>query len=287
MSIDLDWSALDYHLTQSVTQFLSDAFSSAPRPNFIGPLKVESFSFGDSQPHLELTDIRDVYKEFQQDQIDQQDQPELQPQPTPNLYPPPIPLSRTRTRSRSPHPKPYPAYHSDSQTQTHPHSYDPPSPTQSQASLPFAHPNPSLSSAPSPSFQVHLHLSYAGTLSLGLSTSLLINYPSPNFMSLPLSLTLTSLALEATLVVAFEGGNRRIHLSLLDPNPPIGGNGAGGRKESSGLRILKSAVVESEVGQNDKHVLKNVGKVEKFVLEVARKTLETEIVFPNFQTILF
>ena len=85
--------------------------------------------------------------------------------------------------------------------------------------------------------------------------------------------------MEATLVVAFEGGNRRIHLSLLDPNPP-GGGGTVGRKESSGFRILKSAVVESEVGQNDKHVLKNVGKVEKFVLEVARKTLESEIVFP-------
>lgn len=97
-------------------------------------------------------------------------------------------------------------------------------------------------------------------------------------MALPLSLTITSIALEATLVVAFEGGNRSIHLSLLDPNP--GGGGMGTRKESAGNRILKSAVVESEVGQADKHVLKNVGKVEKFVLEVARKTLENEIVFP-------
>lgn len=100
-------------------------------------------------------------------------------------------------------------------------------------------------------------------------------------MALPLSLTITSIALEATLVVAFEGGNRSIHLSLLDPNPGGGGGGGmGTRKESAGNRILKSAVVESEVGQADKHVLKNVGKVEKFVLEVARKTLENEIVFP-------
>jgi distribution and morphology protein 12 len=89
-----------------------------------------------------------------------------------------------------------------------------------------------------------------------------------------------SLPLEATLVVAFEGSNRSIHLSLLDPNPGGGGAGIAGRKESAGNRILKSAVVESEVGQADKHVLKNVGKVEKFVLEVARKTLENEIVFP-------
>ncbi|GAA5906362.1 ERMES complex subunit MDM12 [Sporobolomyces salmoneus] len=285
MSIDLDWGSLDYHLTESVHSFLASAFSSAPRPNFIGPLSVDSFSFGDSEPTLELVDIRDVYKEF------------LQEPPPPadlvvdELSPPPIPppLSRTRTRSRSPHPHGQHTYQSEGDP---PHSFEPPSPTPSHLSFPHdpLHPNalPSvpISSAPSPSFQIHLHLTYSGTLSLGISTSLLINYPSPNFMSLPLSLTITSLSLEATLVVAFEGSNRSIHLSLLDPHPTTT-TGNATRKESSGSRILKQAVVESEVGQTDKHVLKNVGKVEKFVLEVARKTLENEIVFPNFQTILF
>ncbi|GAA5868921.1 hypothetical protein JCM16303_000308 [Sporobolomyces ruberrimus] len=285
MSIDLDWGSLDYHLTQSVTNFLSSAFSSASRPNFIGPLSVESFSFGHSEPTLELTDIRDVYKEFLQDPPP----PDVHLNSEEYSHRPPRPLSRARTRSRSPNPPHHPTYN-QSDTQTHPgaHSYDPPSPVNSHFSLPPDHPTSSFpppSSAPSPSFQIHLHLTYSGTLSLGISTSLLINYPSPNFMALPLSLTITSIALEATLVVAFEGGNRSIHLSLLDPNP--GGGGMGTRKESAGNRILKSAVVESEVGQADKHVLKNVGKVEKFVLEVARKTLENEIVFPNFQTILF
>ncbi|GAA6005218.1 hypothetical protein JCM11491_002624 [Sporobolomyces phaffii] len=284
MSIDLDWSSLDYDLTRTVTAFLGEAFASAARPDFIGPLSVESFSFGDSEPSLELVDIRDVYREFVHDPppevvLDDDFAPPV---------PPPPPLSRTRTRSRSPHPHAhaYATYHSDSHT--HPHSYDPPSPTPSLRSL--AHPPPvAPSSAPSPSFQVHLRLAYSGTLSLGIATSLLINYPSPEFMSLPLALTVTSLALDATLVVAFEGSNRSIHLSLLDPYPTAaaGGGSSAARKESAGSRILKSATVESEVGQADKHVLKNVGKVEKFVLEVARKTIQNEIVFPNFQTILF
>jgi len=280
MSIDLDWSSLDYHLTQSVTQFLSTAFASAPRPNFIGPLKVESFSFGDTEPTLELVDIRDVYKEFLQDPIEPDQQEEDQEEEQEMMMPQ---LSRSRTRSRSPHPL--------RGTATPPHSFDPPSPTHSHlggggdshSHNPYAPPPSSLpfSSAPSPSFQVHIHLTYSGTLSLGISTSLLINYPNPNFMSLPLSLTITSLSLEATLVVAFEGSNRSIHLSLLDPGGTGLGGGGGGKKESSaGSRILKQAQVESEVGQSDKHVLKNVGKVEKFVLEVARKTIENEIVFP-------
>ncbi|GAA5946288.1 hypothetical protein JCM3765_000184 [Sporobolomyces pararoseus] len=299
MSIDLDWSSLDYHLTQSVTSFLSSAFASAARPNFIGPLSVESFSFGDSEPTLELVDIRDVYKEFLQAPPPIDDDEDLEP-----LASTSFPLSRTRTRSRSPHPhaQAHHHHHPLSEEGGIPHSYDPPSPTRSHFSLP-PHPQPPLtttpsSSAPSPSFQLHLHLNYSGTLSLGIKTSLLINYPSPQFMSLPLSLTITSLSLEATLLVAYEGSNRSIHLSLLDPNPTttttnqtgtttVGGIGGGRKESAAGNRILKHAIVESEVGQHDKHVLKNVGKVEKFVLEVARKTLENEIVFPNFQTILF
>lgn len=119
-------------------------------------------------------------------------------------------------------------------------------------------------------------------------------------MSLPLELTVTGLAFEGVLIVAFEGGRRRLHLSLVeaaDSDPAItpgrrpsgtfsrpaglGPNAAGLKPVASvGARILRSAQVESEVGQADKHVLKNVGKVEKFVLEVARKTLENELVFP-------
>ncbi|GAA5821663.1 hypothetical protein JCM11251_000958 [Rhodosporidiobolus azoricus] len=360
MALELDWSALDAQLTLSTTRFLSDAFSSAPRPNFLGPLTVTAFSFGDQEPSLELTEIRDIYKEFLvADEEDEDDEPFPPPPPPPpmprehsyaipssgmsdvfetrststrpfpfsppqpthhqppsaHLFSPGLlhhsfvtggstspfpgggPTSRSRSRSHSPAPFPFPhpgaaGLYTDgrgygggshpSQSQTHPHSYAPPSPTPSHSSLPPQMP----SSAPSPSLQAHLRLSYSGNLSLGISTSLLINYPSPGFMSLPLSLTLTSLAFEGTLVAAFEGGKRRIHLSLLDPGP-VEGAGAGSGKETPGMRLLRSAVVESEVGEADKHVLRNVGKVEKFVLEVARKTIENELVFPNFQTIAF
>ncbi|BGP19278.1 hypothetical protein JCM10213_008204 [Rhodosporidiobolus nylandii] len=353
MSLELDWSSLDATLTQSTHRFLASAFESAPRPDFLGPLTVTTFSFGEQEPSLELTDIRDIYKEFLFADEEDEDDLALPPPPPPppmeqppslrtrmdsvetleddvfetrsfgsgaprpfpfsppsvpahlqqppsaalfspgllhHSFPSPSPTpfgTRSRSRSHSPAPPPL-GGHADSnpsQSQTHPHSYTPPSPTPSHSSLP---PHPASSSAPSPSFQAHLKLSYSGNLSLGLSTSLLINYPSPGFMSLPLSLTLTSLAFEGTLVVAFEGGRRRLHLSLLDPGlSPEAAARAGGAKETPGMRLLRSAVVESEVGNVDKHVLKNVGKVEKFVLEVARRTIENELVFPNFQTILF
>ncbi|GAA6025900.1 hypothetical protein JCM10207_009310 [Rhodosporidiobolus poonsookiae] len=355
MTLELDWSSLDAQLTLSTQRALSAAFAAGPRPNFLGPLTVTAFSFGDTEPQIQLTDITDIYKDFVAADHDDDDDDDLAPPPPPPPPPPPIdhthdtldsppqpetgsasgprpfpfpnpplapgpgvgaslfspgllhhsfapsPASFSRSRSRShsplPHAVPGSAFpaaaagggggdaHSHSHSHTHPHSYTPPSPTPSHASLP----TPAPSSAPSPSFQAHLHITYTGNLALGLSTSLLINYPSPSFMALPLQLNLTALAFEGTLVVAFEGGRRRVHLSLLDPGPSGAGDGAGvgAAKQTAGARLLKSATVESEVGQADKHVLKNVGKVEKFVLEVARRTLENEMVFPNFQTVLF
>ncbi|GAA6002982.1 ERMES complex subunit MDM12 [Rhodotorula paludigena] len=367
MSIDLDWSALDAQLTLACTRFLATAFDSAPRPDFLGPLTVTAFSFGDTHPDLLLADIRDIDHHFLVPDPDLDDG-DPAPAPTPTLpihtvpaspasslaaaplaagtgaglfspgllhhhhhrqppvafpgaafhagHPPaPYPHSGARTRSRSRSHSPHPGglaaaahgvdTHSRSHSQhTHPHSYAPRSPTPSLSSLPppGAHPAPTQSSAPSPSFQLHVRISYAGNLTLGLSTALLINYPSPAFMRLPLALTLTGLALEGTLVVAFEGGSRRVHLSLLcdDDEPTSSGADAAvtrapgasrptavGKRESPGARLLRAAHVESEVGQADKHVLRNVGKVEKFVLDVARRTLENELVFPNFQTIMF
>ena len=53
-----------------------------------------------------------------------------------------------------------------------------------------------------------------------------------------------------------------------------------------GHRLLPSIVIESEIGQVDKHVLKNVPRVEKFIQDVIRKTVEDELVFPNFHTLI-
>lgn len=51
---------------------------------------------------------------------------------------------------------------------------------------------------------------------------------------------------------------------------------------TAGARLLQDAIVETEVGQADRHVLRNVGKVEKFVVDLVRSTLQSELVFPFF-----
>ncbi|KAI0169175.1 hypothetical protein GGR52DRAFT_510672 [Hypoxylon sp. FL1284] len=97
----------------------------------------------------------------------------------------------------------------------------------------------------------------------------------------------------------------------VDDDEGFGGGGAGARraaaaaanananaaKASAGTQsqrkgglgsLLQEVRVESEIGQREgtKQSLKNVGKVEKFVLEQVRRIFEEEFVYPSFWTFL-
>ncbi|KAF7778989.1 hypothetical protein Agabi119p4_3334 [Agaricus bisporus var. burnettii] len=65
-------------------------------------------------------------------------------------------------------------------------------------------------------------------------------------------------------------------------NKPLGYNPTTHTRPSKpvlpvGQRLLPSIFIESEIGQTDKHVLKNVTRVERFIQDVVRKTLEEEL----------
>ncbi|SPO24732.1 related to mitochondrial inheritance component mdm12 [Ustilago trichophora] len=142
------------------------------------------------------------------------------------------------------------------------------------------------SSSQLPSLQMRLSLVWpTTTFRLTISTSLLINYPSPAFMSLPLTLSVTGFVMRAGLIIALEGEHQRAHVCLVEEEQEGEEDMNAGKKLSPGMNILPTVTFESEVGEHQKHVLKNVGKVEKFVVEVMRKGLEDELVYPNFYTI--
>lgn len=147
-----------------------------------------------------------------------------------------------------------------------------------------------------PSLQMRLSLVWpTTTFRLTITTSLLINYPSAAFMSLPLTLSVTGFMMRCGVIVALEGEHQRAHVCLVqeqdderDPAFVSAGQAAAGSEKklnSAGINILPQLTFESEVGQHEKHVLKNVGKVEKFIAEVIRKGLEDELVYPNYYTI--
>jgi len=155
-----------------------------------------------------------------------------------------------------------------------------------------------------PNLQLHLFVSWHSDLRMTLTTSLRIDYPSPLFMSLPIKLSVTGLVFNGEVAVAYEGG-RRVHLCVLDdldpygpsarrsaisqgstPSDPDGDDAHEAKPLPVGQRLLPEIFIESELGQADKHVLKNVTRVEKFIQDVIRKTIEEELVFPNFHTLV-
>ncbi|WVF70131.1 hypothetical protein IAT40_004919 [Kwoniella sp. CBS 6097] len=186
------------------------------------------------------------------------------------------------------------------------------SPPPSPPAHPSGLPRPATTSSSIPSLQLHLHLSHTSDLNLTLLTSLQVNYPSKLFMALPLKLSITGFQLEGEIVMAYSGDKHRVHLTILDDisssssntninsnsgttsHPLSNLNPASGvatataedrRNLPIGQRLLPSLQIESEIGHADAHVLRNVGKVERFIVDVIRKTLVEELVFPNFHTI--
>lgn len=129
-------------------------------------------------------------------------------------------------------------------------------------------------------------------------------------MSLPLTLTVTRMELDFHLVVAFHSSSSRpspsaaasapssrVYLSILDEldpsGPPLPQSSPaahpaqhGTKPPPIGQRILPSMQIESSIGQDGEHVLRNVAKVERFVVDLLRSAIVDELVYPNFHTVL-
>ncbi|CAK5277239.1 unnamed protein product [Mycena citricolor] len=388
MSIDLDWGKLDNSLATSLIELLNRQLKSTPRPSFIGPVEVAAFEFGSRAPDVELVDLRDIYRDFLEDNESEsggepvkategagvedddgfewvsrraatrEDALGYQHLPPHVRYGPRTAGATTDMFSSVPSlrsspdlwnggmsslpslgPSMGPVYSGYSPIYRSPLSAPPfhafqrlstnrePSPSISSVSTKDpSPPNPSPASPAlpepatnaQPNLQLHLHIHWPSDLRLTLTTSLLINYPTPLFMSLPIKLCVTGLVFTGEVAVAYEGARKRMHLCILDDLDPYG-PAAGAprpRRDSAditppdaypesavdaplgasyprtakplpvGQRLLPSILIETEIGQTDKHVLKNVTRVERFIQDVIRKTVEEELVFPNFHTLL-
>ncbi|KAH7107589.1 hypothetical protein BKA62DRAFT_139413 [Auriculariales sp. MPI-PUGE-AT-0066] len=362
MSIDLDWTKLDASLATRLVDALNRTISAMTRPSFIGPVAVTALDFGTVAPDIEIIDIRDVYRDFTED--DDYDSVQSEPQNAPRRD------SGTRDEldeedfewvSRRAAAKVPPAMHAPfpshmghtsgpGPSMDFQHFFNGPgvhSPTASAAAwrhMQFqaamadraaaerqeqalsdtseeqtdheevvSESNKDAPPAPSdpppshnPDLQLHLYVRHESDIRITITTSLLINYPSPMFMALPIKLSVTGLIFTGQVVVAYEGSRKRVHICIVDELDPYGpahdfrrpitvaspehaeGDNDDTRQSKRlpiGQRLLPSIFIESEIGQTDKHVLRNVTRVEKFMQEVIRKTIEDELVFPNFHTL--
>jgi distribution and morphology protein 12 len=145
--------------------------------------------------------------------------------------------------------------------------------------------------------QVVAHVKYFGNVKLILTAEILLDYPTPNFVGIPLQLHITGLNFDGVAILAYI--KRKAHFCFLSPDDAetfLGYEGETGTEndDSSTLHprksggLLEEIRVESEIGQREsgKQVLKNVGRVERFILEQVRHIFEDEFVYPSFWTFL-
>ncbi|KAK7060936.1 Mitochondrial distribution and morphology protein 12 [Paramarasmius palmivorus] len=312
MSIDLAWTELDSSLSTKLVEILNKTLSTTTRPSFIGPVEVISLEFGSAAPDVELIDLCDIYRDFLEDDEednegvkvkgdDEDDEFEWVSRKAATLDEMQIPAHIRFARRGNPMDMfastptlptlpPFDYRHSYSTSSPPTPSPSPPQPAQTTPTSPTTEqPNPNR-----PNLQMHFHINWNSDLRITLTTSLLINYPSPMFMSLPIKLSVTGLIFTGEVAVAYEGERSRVHLCILDDLDPYAPRSKPSPQEEDqrtkplpiGQRLLPSIFIESEIGQADKHVLKNVTRVERFIQDVIRKTVEEELVFPNFHTLV-
>ncbi|KAK4147830.1 uncharacterized protein C8A04DRAFT_8709 [Dichotomopilus funicola] len=163
--------------------------------------------------------------------------------------------------------------------------------------------NPRLRERRIDDMQAVFRIRYAGDVKLLLTADILLDYPMPSFVGIPVRLSITGLTFDGVGVLARI--RKRLHFCFLSPEDavaavgnddgeedeagPGGGSRAGGGPGNTKLGgLLQEIRVESEIGQREsgKQSLKNVGKVERFVLEQVRRIFEEEFVYPSFWTFL-
>jgi hypothetical protein len=91
-----------------------------------------------------------------------------------------------------------------------------------------------------------------------------LNVPVPGFLALPLKFTLSRLNISGQIILALTPQLDRIFLSL--PTPP--------NEFDFHLAV--------DVGDADKHVLRNVAKIERFLVEQMKILLNDRMVMPQF-----
>jgi distribution and morphology protein 12 len=151
--------------------------------------------------------------------------------------------------------------------------------------------------------QVVARVQYFGDIKMSLTAEILLDYPMPSFVGLPLKLNITGLTFDGVAILAHI--KSRAHFCFLSPEDAdalVGGETSLDSLQASAQLpdqqnvlnrpriggLLEHIKVESEIGnqENSKQVLKNVGKVESFVLEQVRRIFEDEFVYPSFWTFL-
>ncbi|KAI9014150.1 hypothetical protein DFJ74DRAFT_709709 [Hyaloraphidium curvatum] len=248
MSFDINWSLLkDTELAATVLNVLNDYFARVERPSFIGPISMLEFDFGDLPPEVEIVNLTEPWPEFYASDADDDNDTET---------------GASRSFSNEPTELWVPTdFSSDPGTFDGSHYLR----RFGRSSNFDAESVGTGSRRGETDVQLEVAVRYKGNMSLKIATELIINQPTEAFLTLPMTLTLTSLTFSAVAVMAYL--RDRIVFCLKHPAPSS--------------QFLEDFAIDSEIGDGNRQVLKNVGKIERFVVDQLRKACLL-VTFPSF-----
>lgn len=299
MSVDLDWAGLAPSFAEGLQARLNALLSDVELPAFLGPVRATRLDLGAEAPDVQVVQICEPWREFREASrgAGASSKPASRSTPPP---PPRIPMRLHTFRQYNDDTMPlsvgggsaslyseldeastirWSDTESEAGTMASSHTWDEPVAPETDI----------------PSVQLHLSVVWpTSTLRLELQTTLYMEHNDTTVMSLPVTLAVTGFELLAQVIVALDGQQRCVHLSVSEssPNEPAADglrapHDARIRSRHQGQRILPYLAVESQVGEPTKHVLENVGKVERFVADTVRQLLQDELVYPHFYTVYF
>lgn len=286
MSVDLDWALLSEEITEQLRVGVNEQLQKSKLPDFLESAELLALDIGDEAPEVTLSHIGDVWECFDRGA-------HRASAGTDDSAPRARPIkTRLRTYRQYEH-APTESVHTNADSDTTSlDGFDDSMTSAAHSELGDAHHAQSghtASYASLPSLQTHLSVQWLTTsVRLEVAACVRVAFTTGGYMRLPVHLALTALELAAQVVVALDGDRRCLHVSITEDGDEAPTDSPGMRRPTNGRagqRILPFLAFDSRVGEPRKHVLENVGKVEKFFGDTVRGALEDELVYPNFYTI--
>jgi len=278
MSIHFNWEELTANseeIEQGICDFLHNQFQAITLPPFISSLAVSSFKLGTVPPEVTFKNFSDPFPEFYSETASDDDSLDSEQKSRDST-----PVSTPReTSSRDP------ASCESVSRESTPNIVLDDGFDDTRLNYKLTGDNAGSEMGPEPDdfdVQSYIELKYAGDMQLAITATLLVNYPTPGFISLPVSIKVTNIDIHSLIVAAFI--KPRLYISILNDL-----ESANKLKSMDSTNVVKSMKIESEIGDNSDHgaVLRNVSKVEKFVIEQLRNVIREELVWPGWLTLEF
>lgn len=142
--------------------------------------------------------------------------------------------------------------------------------------------------------QLLVELDYKGDMSIEVTAELVLNYPSPQFMLLPVKLRINDIGMHCLCLFAYL--KKQMFISFLcdvsdpllednklqvDPNGP----NFMGKRSLERISLIRNIKIHTELGQQEQgegSVLRSVGKLEEFLVDIFRSLLRKEAAWPSW-----